>query len=193
MAGTVSSVGAGASAQMIGHNESQGAISLTGNPLDLAIEGEGYFQVKRPDGSTALTRDGTFSLNSAGQIVNAEGDSLIPPISLPSGTSLNDVMISSDGTVRSSGHTLGQIKLVTVTSEDHLLNLGGELLAATTDSGEPHAVSDSTIHQGALEDSNVNVSDEMTQMMSTQRSYQLASSAIQTESQMMSIANQLRS
>lgn len=193
LTGTHSDVGAGARAQEIGRDESEGSVQQTGNPLDLAIEGEGFFQVKLSNGSTALTRNGTFGVDANGQITDAEGNFLQPPIKLPAGATPSEVQISTDGTVSLGGRKLGQIGLVTVPAPEHLLDSGGGLLTPTSSSGAPQAQSASKIQQGALESSNVDVASEMAKMISTQRSYQLASSAIQTESQMMSIANQLRS
>ncbi len=191
-AGTATAVGAGASARLIGRNRSQGALQETGRPLDLAIEGEGYFKVKRPDGTVALTRNGTFGVDGNGQIVNAEGNPLDPPITLPRGTSPEEVSISPDGTVSAGKHKLGRIELVTVPAPDQLLADGGGLFSATSASGAPHSASGASIRQGALEGSNVDLASEMASLVTTQRAYQLSSSSIQTENQMMSIANQLR-
>ena len=191
VAGSETTAGAGASAKVIGRSESQGALQETGNPLDLAIEGEGYFQVTRANGQKALTRDGTFGVDANGAIVNAEGNQLSPPIKLPAGVSASEVTIAPDGTVSAGEHKLGQIKLVTVTSREQLLADGGGELSVTKASGAVHPAT-GKIHQGALEASNVNIASTMAQMVSTQRNYQLTSTAIQDESQMMSIANQLR-
>ncbi|HME03750.1 MAG TPA: flagellar hook-basal body protein [Solirubrobacteraceae bacterium] len=192
-AGTLTSAGAGAAAEVIGRNQAQGTIQETGNPLDLAIEGEGYFTVKRADGSTALTRDGAFELDANGQLMTAEGDLVQPPITLPSGVSPSALTVGPDGTVRAGTRTLGKLTLVTVASPDHLLAQGAGLYAATASSGSPQPAGAGKVHQGALESSNVDVATEMVAMVNTQRSYQLESSAIQTENQMLSIANQLRS
>lgn len=190
--GTETIAGAGAAAQAIGFNQAQGAIQSTGNPLDLAIEGSGYFTVKRSDGTTALTRDGAFQADSQGRLTNAEGDLLQPPITLPRGVSPSEVSIASDGTVTGpKGTALGKIALVTVASPEHLLAAGGSLYTTTAASGAARPLDVSSIHQGALESSNVDMATEMVQMMSTQRAYQMESSAIQTENQMLSIANQI--
>jgi flagellar basal-body rod protein FlgG len=193
MAGTTTSTGAGASAQLIGRDQSEGSMQETGNPLDLAIEGEGYFQVKRPDGQIALTRNGTFGIDAKGAIVNGEGNPVSPPVILPAGVSPSDVTIAPDGTVNAGARKLGQIKLVTVSAPDQLLADGGGTFTTTTASGAPKATSGSSIRQGALESSNVDMATEMSTLVSTQRDYQLSSSSIQMENQMMSIANQLRS
>jgi flagellar basal-body rod protein FlgG len=191
-AGTVTSAGGGASAQTIGRSETQGAMRETGQPLNLAIEGEGYFQVTLAGGQTALTRDGTFGVDAGGAITNAQGDRLNPPIKLPAGVSPSEVRIAPDGSVTAGSRSLGRIALVTVPAPAQLLANGSGVLLPTSASGTPRPASTGTIHQGMLEQSNVDISKEMAQMVSTQRSYQMTSSAIQTESQMMSIANQLR-
>jgi len=192
MAGTETGAGAGASARIVGRSEGQGALKETGNPLDLAIEGQGYFLLTRADGSKALSRDGAFGVDGSGEIVNAQGNRLSPPIKLPKGLTAGDLRISSDGTVTAEGKKLGQIKLVTVTASDQLTAEGDNLLAPTSASGAPHPAS-GLIHQGALEDSNVDVGKDMATMMTAERAFQMSSTAIQTESQMMAIANQLRS
>jgi flagellar basal-body rod protein FlgG len=192
IAGTTTSLGAGAAAQTIGSNQSQGTIQSTGNPLDLAIEGPGFFTVKRPGGAVALTRNGAFEVDARGRLTTAEGDLLHPPIALPKGTSLSEVAIGPDGTVRAAGKAIGKIALVTVAAPDRMLADGGSLFSVTAASGATRPVAGSAIHQGALEGANVDVSTEMVQMVSAQRNYQLESSAIQTENQMLSIANQLR-
>jgi flagellar basal-body rod protein FlgG len=191
VAGSETTVGDGANALVIGRSEGQGGITETGNPFDLAIEGPGYFEVKRPNGQTVLTRNGNFGVDASGTLVNAEGNRLTPPIKLPPGVSPNEVTVSSNGTVSAGNRTLGQIKLVTVTAPDQMLADGSSALLPTAASGAPHPAT-GAIHQGALESSNVNIAGTMAQMVSTQRAFQMNSTSIQTESQMMSIANQLR-
>jgi flagellar basal-body rod protein FlgG len=190
--GTATQAGAGAAAQLLGADQSQGAIRQTSNPLDMAIEGEGFFTVRRPDGSTALTRDGAFELDAQGRLTTAAGDLVQPPLTLPPGTTPGQLSISRDGTVRAGARTLGRIELVTVAAPDRLQALGDGLFAPTAASGAPVATREASVHQGALEGSNVDVGTEMVQMIDAQRSYQLESSAVQTENQMLSIANQLR-
>ncbi|HTW40807.1 MAG TPA: flagellar hook-basal body protein [Solirubrobacteraceae bacterium] len=191
LAGTETTAGSGASAKVIGRSEAQGTLQETGDPLDLAIEGPGYFQLKRANGEVALTRNGSFSVDASGTIVNSEGNRLSPPIKLPKGFAAEKLSIAPDGTVFAGTKKLGQIKLVTVTSPEHLRADGGSEFTPTAQSGTVHAAN-GKIHQGALEGSNVNLASDMALMASTQRNYQMMSTAIQTESQMMSIANQLR-
>jgi flagellar basal-body rod protein FlgG len=191
MAGTESSAGGGARAEVIGRSQTEGAVQETGNPFDLAIEGEGYFEVTRPNGQKVLTRDGTFGPDASGTLVNAEGNSLNPPIKLPPDVAPSEVSIGPTGIVSAGTRTLGQIKLVTVTSPEHLLSDGGSAFTTTAASGAPHPAT-GAIRQGALETSNVNMGSEMALLVNTQRAFQMGSTAIQDESQMMSIANQLR-
>lgn len=191
IAGTVSSDGAGASAKVIGRSAAQGSITETGDPLDVAIEGPGYFEVTLANGQKSLTRDGSFSFDASGTLVNSQGSRLTPPIKLPPGVSAHEVSIASDGTVSAGTRTLGQIKLVTVAAPEHLLSDGSGGLTPTAASGAARAAI-GTMRDGALEASNVNIAGEMSLMVSTQRDYQMTSTAIQNESQMMSIANQLR-
>jgi flagellar basal-body rod protein FlgG len=192
VAGSETDIGAGASAQVIGRSQVQGTIKETGDPLNLAIEGPGYFQVKLANGQVGLTRDGAFGLDAGGSLVGPEGSQLEPPIKLPAGVSASQVKIAPDGTVTAGKRAIGQIKLMTVASPDHLLAYSSGVFTPTAASGAPQAAASGRIHQGALEGSNVDMAKEMAAMVSTQRAFQMSSTAIQTESQMMSIANQLR-
>jgi len=190
-AGTETAAGAGAAARIMGRSSTQGALKETGVPLDFAIEGEGFFEVTRPDGSTALTRNGAFSVDASGEIVDGQGNRLNPPIKLPPGVSEGALRVAPDGTVTAEGKKLGRIGLVTVGSPDHLIAEGGGLLVPGKESGEPRPAG-GRILQGALEDSNVDIGKDMTTLMTAERAFQMQSTAIQTESQMMAIANQLR-
>ena len=139
----------------------------------------------------ALTRDGSFQVNARGQLTTAEGDLLDPPITLPKGASPSEVAIGPDGTVRVGTRTIGKIALVTSPRPTTCSPPGATCFTASAASGTPRPTAGATVQQGALEGSNVDVGNDMVQMMGAQRSYQLESSAIQTENQMLSIANQL--
>ncbi|HEX5308091.1 MAG TPA: flagellar hook-basal body protein [Solirubrobacteraceae bacterium] len=191
-AGTTTTTGAGAEARTIGRDGAQGAFIATGKPLDLAIAGAGYFQVKLPNGQTGLTRNGSFGVDAQGTIVDAAGNPLQPPISLPRGVSPEEMAIAPDGTVTAGKRTLGKIELAEVPSPDHLLAAGDGVFEANASSGAIQPAAEALIAQGTLEGSNVDVAEAMANLVTTQRGYQLDSSAIQTESQMASIANQLR-
>jgi flagellar basal-body rod protein FlgG len=193
-AGASVMAGAGAAAGFIGRSHEQGALQTTGQPLDLAIQGPGFFQVRRADGSLALTRDGSLRLDSQGRLTTNDGNVVQPQITVPRGTTPEELSIAADGTVRAgAGRALGRIELVTVPAPDGLQPLGNNLFAATTNSGQPTtAGNDTTLRQGALEGSNVDVGDAMVDMIDAQRSFQLASKAIQMQDQMLEIANQVK-
>ena len=193
-AGPTVLAGAGAAAGFIGRSQEQGAMQTTGQPLDVAIQGPGFFQVTRPDGSTALTRDGSLRLDALGRLTTQAGDLLQPAITVPRGTTADQLSIGTDGTVRAgTGRALGRIELVNVPAPDGLPPLGGNLFAATAQSGAATpAGNDTTLRQGMLEGSNVDVGDAMVDMIDAQRSFQLASKAIQMQDQMLEIANQVK-
>jgi flagellar basal-body rod protein FlgG len=193
-AGPTVMAGAGAAAGFIGRSQGQGALQTTDQPLDLAIQGPGFFQVRRADGSLALTRDGSLRLDSQGRLTTNDGLIVQPEITVPRGTSADQLSIAGDGTVRvGAGRALGRIELVTVPAPDGLQSLGGNLFAANAQSGQPiGAGNDTTLRQGALEGSNVDVGDAMVDMIDAQRSFQLASKAIQMQDQMLEIANQVK-
>jgi flagellar basal-body rod protein FlgG len=193
-AGPTVLAGAGAAAGFIGRSQGQGALQTTDQPLDVAIQGPGFLQVKRPDGSLALTRDGSLRLDSQGRLTTNDGDILQPEITVPRGASADKLSIAGDGTVRvGAGRPLGRIELVNVPAPDGMQPLGGNLFAANAASGQPTAVgTDTTLRQGALEASNVDVGDAMVDMIDAQRSFQMASKAIQMQDQMLEIANQVK-
>jgi flagellar basal-body rod protein FlgG len=183
--------GAGAAATELGRGSEQGALQQTGNPLDLAIQGDGYFQVRRADGQLALTRNGSFDVDARGQVVNANGERLVPPINVPRGIDPSTVQIAPDGTVAANGRTLGRIQLVTVPAPNGLTPAGDNdyLLSAASGAVRPAG---GTLLQGALEASNVDLADSMVDMMDAQRSYSMASKAIQMQDKMMEIANGIK-
>ena len=185
--------GAGAAATTIGRGFTQGAIRETGNPLDLAIENGGFLQVRRADGTTALTRDGALRLDPRGRITTQQGDLLQPAVTLPAGTKESDVQIGSDGTISVGNRQVGRIQLMTVRSPQGLQSAGDNLFRATAASGAPTALAGGRLTQGAVVASNVDVADTMTEMMDAQRSFQLASRAVQMQDQMLQIANQVKS
>lgn len=194
-AGQTVMAGAGAAADFIGRGQSQGALLSTGQPLDVAIQGPGWFQVKRADGTPALTRDGGLRLDTEGRLATKDGLLLDPPIKLPAGTSPENVSIGPDGTVRvGDGKPLGRIQLVTVPAPDGLLSIGENRFEATAASGaiKDAANGNATLRQGMTEASNVDVGDAMVDMIDAQRSFQLASKAIQMQDQMLEIANQVK-
>jgi flagellar basal-body rod protein FlgG len=190
--GTHIATGAGSSSTIVGRSHAQGALQNTGRSLDVAIEGDGYLQVRRPDGSIGLTRNGALQTNAQGQLLNQEGDPLVPPITIPKGVNADQVTISSSGTVTAGKQTLGRIQVVTVPAPDQLQPVGDSMFSVTAGSGATRAATGSTLQQGALEGSNVDIATAMGDMINAERSYQMSSQAVQYQDQMLQIANQLR-
>ena len=183
-------VGAGAATTSLGPTQDLGTIQQNGNPLSLALDGTGYFQVKQADGTTALTRDGSFGLDADGNIVTSSGDQLDPPVRVPKGTEPSQITISPDGTVTASGSKIGKIAVVDVPAPSGLAPAGDNLYVATAASGSPVATS-TKIEQGALETSNVDLSETLSDIIDAQRSYELASQAIKTQDTLLDDANQI--
>jgi flagellar basal-body rod protein FlgG len=190
-AATGSSVvtGDGAVAQLAGRDRTNGSLQQTGRSLDVAIQGPGYIEVRRPDGTIGLTRDGALEVNGARQLTNAEGLPLVPAITLPSGVSADSLHIAANGTVTAGGRMLGRISLVDVPAPDGLIPAGDSQYTASAASGAIRPATGATVTQGALEASNVDVSSEMATMIQTQRAYEMDSKAIQMQDQMLQIAN----
>lgn len=184
--------GAGTEAQLIGRSQTQGPIQSTGRSLDVAIQGQGYLEFRMSDGTIGLSRNGVLEVNADGQLCNQSGMLLQPPITLPRGASTDDVKIASDGAVTVGKQQLGKIQLVTVPSPDGLVADGNSMFSATAASGAIHAATGSTLQQGALEGSNVDVSQAMTQMMDAEQNYAMGSKAIDFENQMLQIANGIK-
>ena len=179
--------------------DTQGTLQTTDNSLDLAIEGNGYFQVQMPDGTTAYTRAGNFKTNAEGTIVTADGLPMIPQITVPEGTT--SLSIGTDGTVSATvpGQTeptqLGQIQTASFINPNGLQAMGNNLLIATAASGDAKVGAAGeegrgTIRSGALEQSNVNTVEELVDMIETQRGYEIASKMIKATDEMLQTANQ---
>src|SRR3954447_5439201 len=182
--------GAGVAAIDAGRAFDQGALQRTDQPLDVAIQGEGFLRVKLADGTTALTRDGSLHVDGTGRLVTSSGAFVQPAMTIPAGTDPSKVTIGPDGAVVAGGRSLGKLDLVSVRSPQALQPLGDKLFATTAASGAARpAPAATTLSQGALEASNTDVSDAMVTMIESQRAYQLTSKAIQTADQMWEIAN----
>ena len=177
----------------------QGSLDNTGNPLDLAIQGRGFFQVLQPDGTLAYTRDGNFQANAQGQLVNSSGYQVQPAITIPTGA--QSVTIGSDGVVsvqiagQSAPTQVGTLQLADFINPAGLQTVGGNLLVESAASGSPTTGNPGltglgTLVQGSLEASNVNVVQEMVDMIETQRAYEMNSKAVQATDQMLQFATQ---
>jgi flagellar basal-body rod protein FlgG len=168
----------------------QGALQRTDRPLDVAIQGEGFLAVTLPDGRQALTRDGALQVDGRGRLATSGGALVRPGITIPAGTPASAVSIARDGTVSASGRPVGRLSLVSVRSPQLMQSVGANAFVPTPQSGAAGAAPRATtITQGALEMSNVDVSEAMVAMIEAQRSFELASKAIHTADQMMEIAN----
>jgi flagellar basal-body rod protein FlgG len=184
--------GSGSASAIIGRSQAQGDLETTNRPLDVAIQGAGYLQVRRPDGSTGLTRNGTLETDAQGRLLNQSGDPLVPPITIPKGVDADQVKIAANGTVTAGKQTLGKIQLVTVPAPDQLQASGDNLYSVTAGSGAARAATGSSLVQGHLEGSNVDVASAMGNMINAERSYAMSSKAVQYQDQMAQIANTLR-
>ena len=177
----------------------QGNLDNTGNSFDLAVQGRGFFQVLRPDGTLAYTRDGSFQVNAQGQLVNSSGYPVQPAISIPTGA--QSVTISSDGVVsvqvagQSTPTQVGTLQLADFINPAGLQDIGGNLAmesaaSGAAQTGTPGLSGLGTIVQGSLESSNVNVVEELVNMIETQRAYEMNSKAVETTDQMLQYAAQ---
>ena len=179
----------------------QGNLTLTENTLDLAINGEGYFQIELADGETAYTRSGAFQLSQNGEIVTVDGFKVLPGLTVPDGAidvtvnSSGEVLVQLDGQV--APQNIGQFELASFSNEAGLLAVGDNLYletpasgAATT--GTPDSVGFGRTQQGFLETSNVNVVEEITNLITAQRAYEMNSKVIETSDQMMATMSNVR-
>ena len=181
--------------------QTQGDLTTTNNPLDLAIEGKGYFQILMPNGQTGYTRDGSFQLDSSGQMVTSAGYPLQPTITIPSGA--ESVTIGSDGTVsvtqsgQTAATTVGNIQTALFINPGGLNAIGNNLYLQTTASGDPVVGTPGgteglgTLVQNELESSNVSTVNQFVAMIVSQRSYEANSRVVKAADEMLSQLNQL--
>jgi flagellar basal-body rod protein FlgG len=185
--------GHGAAAVDAGKAFGQGALQRTDRSLDVAIQGEGFLRVKLPDGRTALTRDGNLQIDGRGRLATNTGALVQPAITVPKGTVDDDVVIEGDGTVTANGRRLGKLAVVTVRAPQALTPIGDNAFEASPASGPAGAAPRATtLTQGALEASNVDMATAMVSMIESQRAFELASRAIHTADQMWEIANGIK-
>ncbi len=179
---------------------SQGSLSQTSNPLDVAVRGNGFFEVQMPDGTVGYTRDGSFQVNAQGQLVTNNGYPLTAGITIPANA--QSVTIGNDGTVtvltpgQTTPQSVGQIQLANFVNPAGLEPKGQNLFGETAASGAPSSAAPGTnglgmVQQGFVETSNVNVVEELVAMIQTQRAYELNSKAIQTSDQMLQRLSQV--
>ncbi len=194
-------VGLGVRATATVRMTEQGNLISTENPLDTAVEGEGYFLVTLPTGDTAYTRAGSFQLSPQGELVTTDGFTVAPGITIPTDAievTINgqgQILVKVDGQV--APNNVGQLQLAIFANDAGLEAIGDNMFletpasgAATT--GTPGAVGFGSLRQGFLETSNVNVVTEITNLIAAQRAYEMNSRVIETADQMMSTLNQIR-
>ncbi len=193
-------LGTGVRTVATARNFSQGSLTQTGNPLDIAINGQGFFQVQMADGTTGYTRDGAFQVDSQGQLVTSSGLPVNPGITLPANA--QNVTVGRDGIVTATvpgsvaPQQIGQIQLAHFVNPAGLDPRGGNLYTETAASGSPQTGNPGSnglgaLNQGAVEASNVNVVEELVSMIQAQRAYEINSKAIQTSDQMLAKLAQL--
>ncbi len=179
----------------------QGDLTPTQNPLDFGIQGDGFFMIRKPDGTEAYTRDGSFKVSADGNIVTSDGYIVEPGLTIPQ--DVTALQVSSDGTVQAtvSGQTnpvtLGQLQLAKFINPAGLSAIGNNLYVETPASGTPILGNPSStgfggIQQGYLESSNVSIVDEMVKMIEAERAYELNSKTIQTANNMIQLADNLK-
>jgi flagellar basal-body rod protein FlgG len=192
-------VGLGSAPGQIGKEHEQGALQNTGRALDVAIQGEGFLQVTRPDGTLAYTRAGNLQVDANGRVGTPGGDLLQPRITVPA--SATDVTIAPNGTVSATVNgtvqRLGQIQTAAFANPSGLGSIGDSVFVATANSGAadlgaPGTGSRGQLSQGVLEASNVNVGTEMISLIVTQRAFEAASRVVTASDEMMGMANGLR-
>jgi flagellar basal-body rod protein FlgG len=178
----------------------QGNLQQTSNPFDIAVNGQGFFQVSLPDGTLAYTRDGSFHLDAQGQLVTSSGYAVSPAITIPA--SAQTVTVGRDGTVtvtqqgQASGTQVGTLQLANFINPAGLQSQGENLYIETAASGSPTTNTPGSngvgvLSQGYVETSNVNVVEELVNMIQTQRAYEINSKAVQTSDQMLQRLSQL--
>jgi flagellar basal-body rod protein FlgG len=194
-------IGAGSRISSVEKMFNEGAIRVTNKTTDLMIEGQGFFRVQKDDGTIAFTRDGSFKIDNTGRLVTSEGFPLVPEIVVPENVTSDKMHVGLDGTVTvrvgNESQDIGQIVLANFVNPTGLESLGRNLYANTPASGEalqgqPNTQGFGRIGQGELEASNVNIVEEMVNMISGQRAYEINSKVIQTGDQMLQQTNNIR-
>ena len=194
-------VGLGSKSSSVTKLFTPGNVNQTGNELDVAIEGEGFYQIQLPDGTTAYSRAGSFKKDNQGRLVNGDGYPVLPNVVIPNNST--KITIGNDGTVsvvqagQNTPTTVGNIQLATFSNPSGLSSLGHNLLqetdaSGTATTGTPGQTGIGTLSQGFIEMSNVSVAEEMVNMIVGQRAYEVNSKAVQAADEMLQNANNLR-
>ena len=193
-------LGLGVNVVATSRNFTQGGLQQSGNNLDVAINGDGFFEITLPDGTTGYTRDGSFQLDAQGRIVTSGGLPVAPGITVPAGT--KSISISENGEVSAivagsvAPQPLGSLSMASFVNSAGLQPVGQNMFKESAASGAPQQGTPGTnglgiVRQGFLETSNVNVVEELVNMIQTQRAYEMNSKAIQTSDQMLAKLSQM--
>ncbi len=194
-------LGSGVRLDAVSRIHGQGAMDITDNQLDLAVNGDGFFQIQMPDGTIAYTRDGTFGVNGDGLMVTKEGYQVNPGLTIPQDATKVTVNANGAVWVKIDGQTaeqnIGQLNTVRFVNPSGLEAIGKNMYLQTDASGTPNEGIPSedgfgAIEQGALELSNVNIVNEMTKMITAQRAYEMNSKVIQTSDEMLGTISNMR-
>jgi len=192
-------VGSGVRLSAVDKVFKEGGIKVTDREMDLMIEGDGFFRIQRDDGSIAYTREGHFNKDATGRLVNADGFPMVPEIVIPENAQNFHVGLDGIVTIKVNGETqeIGQVQLATFINPTGLDSLGRNLYGVTRASGDPvvgvaNQNGFGRIAQNQLESSNVNIVEEMVNMISGQRAYEINSKVITTSDQMLQATNQVR-
>lgn len=194
-------IGGGSRVASVEKMFTEGAIRITNKNTDLMVEGEGFLRIQKDDGSIAYTRDGSLKIDANGRVVNHDGFPLVPEIVIPAGVTHDKIQFGLDGTVSvrlgDEVQEIGQVQLANFINPAGLESTGRNLYGATAASGEPvlgtpNSQGFGRIAQGQLEASNVNIVEEMVNMITGQRAYELNSKVIQTGDQMLQQTNNIR-
>lgn len=194
-------LGTGVKAAAVYRINEQGNLQVTDNKLDIALQGNGFFQVELPNGETAFTRAGSFQLNAEGTIVTAEGYTVAPGLTIPQNAT--DITINNSGEVlvkiagQVAPQNVGQLQIATFANPAGLESVGSNMLLETPASGAavvgaPSTPGFASVLQGSLETSNVNVVSEITNLITAQRAYEMNSKVIRTTDEMLNAMTQLR-
>ena len=180
--------GAGAAATLVGRGHNQGAMQRTERPLDVAIAGPGFIRVVNAQGQQVLTRDGALQIDNQNRLTTTSGHQT--GVTVPAGTSPEQVEIAADGSVSVDGQARGRLDLVNVNAPGGLLAQGDNTFATTAESGAAAAAGNATtVEQGALEASTVDIGEAFTEMIESQRAFELGSRAIKMQDELLGIAN----
>jgi flagellar basal-body rod protein FlgG len=168
-----------------GPDFTQSALEQTGNPLDLAIEGGGFFQVSRPNGQIALVRAGAFGVDASGHVVTATGERLFPPLTLPPGAGPESLAVDPNGVATVNGQQIGQVQIVAVPAPGGLLRDGDGLYSATAASGAPVPATGARVVQGALEASGTDLATAAVDTIATRTAFTASSLSLHAQDDML--------